>query len=337
MHNIIETKEKLDSQLDKALNLRDYFWLGHSKTFGKIFNIDIEKHSISIDIGDIDISIPLTKATKYLSENAFEIPVSARAAVMELKLLLNDISNLSYDIQVAEAAVKKLNAAGFNHASASKPSKALYHYYVGKTSLNKISQDMFNSIIEAGRFRPNDYVEFKDAYLSGFEAGLHAKEDAREVKREANRRCVNAIINSYPDDVNKLIEWLQKWAAGIVIKAAGEIDYEESEACAKARANSINSLQATLDELSMEGKIINNYVPEYSNGIFNGWELIFKKGYRDDMLPELTSWVYDKKTSTDMESYQLGNVYREDRNMLTGNPIIKDLVFNYGFKVGKYI
>lgn len=337
MRTIHGTQADLDKAVETAYIFNKYAWVSELQTFAVLDTIYPQARTVSISITGDHMEISISNFLKSLTSNTLKCSAQEKLNINKLSDALRKISALSYDLEVAKSAVTKLAADAYSEAMLSKPSKTLYNYYSGVTKLNRSIQDRFNHIINAGRFAPNAYIEFKEAYLNGFREGTEAKGELREANKKATRYSYNAVANSYPGNVDELIAWLRDWTAGIVIRAAGEIDYIESEACAKCRENSRASLSSLLDELEAQGKIINNYEPYYCNGIFNGWELILKPGYKATLPYAVKEWLYDKKRSTDIDSYEIGHVYKEDKHILNSNPIIKDLVFNYDFKVGMYI
>jgi hypothetical protein len=248
---------------------------------------------------------------------------------------LKDVIKYKYDYSCALRAVELLRDAGYNDAKAKKPKKALYNYYKNRIVSNKL-QNYFNSIVQVSRFAPNEYTEFGEAYLEGYVKGLADKQIEKEEKQRRDRRCVDAILNSYPGDIDKLIVWLQKYATGVFIKAAREEEFTESATSEKCRVKAIESIEATIEELMFEGKLLDTFEMERNTGMFNCWELRLKPGHKDAAPKEVFEWMYDKKMPGDIDTYELGTVYKVKLNKLNSNPIIKDLVFNYGFKVGRY-
>lgn len=72
-----------------------------------------------------------------------------------------------------------------------------------------------------------------------------------------------------------------------------------------------------------------------NNQLYPSWELQLKSNaYKDllrtnpDMAQKLSDWIIMKN---DDLTFKPGPVFVEEQNKLTGNVIIKDLVYNYGF------
>ena len=327
MLTLIKTKNALDTAVEKAYELSDWFWTGNEML--KIEYIDIDKLLLilSNQTGERINSVVLNNI-HVLSKND-------QCKVTDLHNTLKDILKNKYSYSCAVKAINLLNTAGYNDAKARKPKKVLYNFYKDNIQSSKV-QSYFNTIVQVSRFVPDEYEEFASAYLDGFARGLADKQSEKEEKQRRDRRCVDAIVNSYPGDVDELIDWLQSYAAGVYIKAAREEEFTESATSEKFRVKALESIESTIEELMFENMILDSFELERNTGMFNCWELRLKPGHKDAAPKEVFEWLYDKKMPGDIDTYELGTVYKVKLNKLNSNPIIKDLVFNYGFKVGKY-
>lgn len=330
MLTLIKTKTALDTAVDRAYELSDWFWTG--KEMLKIEYIDINKLLLILSN---QTGGHISSLSVKLLNNIHVLHKDAQCKVTELHQTLKDIVKNKYSYSCAVKAVDLLSTAGYNDAKAKKPKKVLYNFYKDNIQSNKV-QSYFNTVVQVSRFVPDEYEEFASSYLDGFARGLADKQTEKEEKQRRDRRCVDAIVNSYPGDVEELLVWLKNYASGIFIKAAREEEFTESATSEKCRVKALESIEATLEELMYENKILDSFELERNTGMFNCWELRLKSGHRNAAPAAVFEWLYDKKMPGDIDTYELGTVYKAKLNKLNSNPIVKDLVFNYGFKVGRY-
>lgn len=330
MLTIAQTKTMLDTAVDRAYELRDWFWTGTEML--QVEYIDVDKLLIILSN---QTGGHINAVVDKLLCSIHSLHKDTQYKVTELHSALKDIVRYKYDYSCALRAVELLRDAGYTDAKAKKPRKALYNYYKNHVVSNKL-QNYFNTIVQVSRFAPRDYAEFGEAYLDGYTKGLTDKQTEKEERHRKDRRCVDAILNSYPGDIDELIEWLQKYATGVFIKAAREEEFVDSPTSEKCRIKAIESIENTIDELMYEDKVLDSFEMERNTGMFNCWELRLKPGHKDAAPKAVFEWLYDKKMPGDIDTYELGNVYISRLNKINSNPIVKDLVFNYGFKLGRY-
>lgn len=331
MQSLAVTKALLDTHISHVMENSCWLWNGNRML--EISELDTDKMSITTSDG---ITAHINVVMEQMKVNAQTIESSQRFKVDELRNLLSKLVKTAYDYNGAVKAVSALRLEGYNNALAKKPKKALYNMYTGKSSVTKGLQSTFNDVIQTGRFTPKQFADFGKAYLEGFEQGLVNKREAKEAKQKADRRCVDAIVNSYPGDVEELIAWLKEYATGVYIKAAREEEFLDAPAYEKCRAKALESIENTIDELIQEDKVLDTFEMERNTGMFNCWEVRLKPGHKEAAPAAVHEWVYDKKVPGDIDTYEPGTVYKSKLNKINGNPIVKDLVFNYGFQVGRY-
>lgn len=331
MQSLVTTKTLLDTYVQRVMELKDWFWDGVSNV--SIENVDTAQTSIRLVDGR---TMHINKATELMKTKVQLLERAQQQKITELREALSKLVKIAYDYNGALVVIPALRAEGYNNALARKPKRALHSVYANQAPVTTKIQLAFNTAVNSTRFTPTEYTEFKVAYLEGFEQGLTDKVAVKQAKQRADRRCVDAVINSYPGDVDELIDWLKEYATGVYIKAAREEEFFESPTSEKCRVKALESLEATIDELMYEDKVLDTFELERNTGMFNCWEIRLKAGHKESAPEAVHEWLYDKKVPGDIDTYELGTVYKSKLNKINSNPIVKDLVFNYGFKLGKY-
>ena len=185
------------------------------------------------------------------------------------------------------------------------------------------------------RFNFESMEEFSKEYVKAYEIAVARKLQEKADKKKADRRSTGAVQSSYKGDINELIEWLKDFTESITITTPCITGEEDNETVIKCKESSIRTMQEMLEDLEAENKLADDFaLIERPTVIYNCWELKLKRGYQKYMPESVRSWTYEKKSPSDIDTFLSGNVLVEKSGKLTSNPIIKDLVFNYGFKVG---
>ena len=161
--------------------------------------------------------------------------------------------------------------------------------------------------------REGIFGEYNQAYYDEFR-----KLDGSAISNK-KRRVGETISNTYPGDVDELIEWLKKAIVSIDVEAS---DYSYSST--KDLIDEFNKRDGTNYEPKLRDKVGSAYIARLSSD-----DNIMK-----EMPEEVREWKA-KKNIGRLNQYIMGDVYYEPDNALSSNSIVFDLLDTYKFKLGK--
>ena len=143
----------------------------------------------------------------------------------------------------------------------------------------------------------------------------------KESRVASKGRFVSGTIEkTYPGDVTELLRWLKDALTNISVTIG------------KGTATSDTAL---IDEINAERGT--NYRPSYSqNKQWSSWQAYLTDKETIDKMPkEVLEWKIEKNTGKTIDEVDTGPVYNKVENALSSNPVVLDLVLNYGFNLGR--
>jgi len=167
----------------------------------------------------------------------------------------------------------------------------------------KLEKDLFTTTLS--EYEQSYYDEFKKLNSSAIS--------------KKKRVTGETIGNTYPGDVDELIDWLKKAVVSIDVETS---DYSYNST--KDIIDEFNKRDGTNYEPKLRDKVGNAYIARLTND-----EAIMK-----EMPEEVKEWKA-KKNIGKLNQYVMGDVYYENDNALTSNNIVFDLLDTYKFKLGK--
>lgn len=262
--------------------------------------------------------------------------------VRKMYFKLNNIRNKIEDLVTIERICCMLTNLGIADGCKRKLS-AIGNYFVNGKQLSSKALTRFRNENRTN-FNLNDFVEFKESYMMNYEVTKEEFEEVKQTKNKNKRYAKNAVENSYSGNVDELIEWLKDNVEYIQVRvpAIKIEDYEEfvvggknnvQKSIAEIKQRVIDSTEELINEAKDLGFADSDYSAVEVQGLYSAWILKLKNEAKDSVPVEMRNWVYLKKKPQDLENYEEDFVYREKQNMITGNPIVKDLVFGYGLRL----
>ena len=122
-------------------------------------------------------------------------------------------------------------------------------------------------------------------------------------------------------DVDGLIAWLREAVNNITV-TSGDVMMKSVE----DKVKFFNDRDGT-----------NATISHQDNKQWSSWNafLTDKEEILSRMPVEVYDWRVDKNSGTTIDEYEVGLVYNERQNKIASNPIVLDLLYEYGFKLGK--
>lgn len=258
-------------------------------------------------------------------------------ALRNLKDKLTDVKKLEYlcrcmsILGANDAARRKISVVGSGFRDNTKVStKAIARF-----------QNQYNT-----NFSPFDFVEFREAYMESYNTARQLFEDNKQAKATERRHSKDIIKETYLGNVDELISWIKSNVNEIQVRVpeiqAG--DYDEiicgkngvEKSVAEIKERIIESTESLIKEASEKNLVPEGFNVTSSQGLYSAWIVKLKPEARNTKPLALSNWITEKKRPQNLDEYSDELVYRERQNMITGNPIVKDLVFGYEFHLGKY-
>ena len=156
--------------------------------------------------------------------------------------------------------------------------------------------------------------EYEEAYYDEFK-----KLESSSISKK-KRRVGETISNTYPGDVDELIDWLKKAIVNITVES-GDFGYNST----KDIVSEFNKRDGTNYEPLLSSSKVGT---EYKAWLTNNEDIM------KEMPEEVRDWKV-KKNIGKLNQYVLGDVYYAQDNALTSNNIVFDLLDTYKFKLGK--
>lgn len=163
-------------------------------------------------------------------------------------------------------------------------------------------------------FYNNNFTEYEKAYYEEFKRLKNSKVANKQ------RTTTETVSNTYPGDVDELIDWLKD-----AITAIDILSGDQSMDNAKEFATEFNNKYGTSYEVQ--------YAPtKYATSFVAS--LTDKEEILNKMPEEVKEWKV-KKNIGRLKQYAYDKVYNETSNSLASNSIVFDLLDTYGFNLGK--
>ena len=158
------------------------------------------------------------------------------------------------------------------------------------------------------------FGEYEQAYYDEFR-----RLDSSAISNK-KRRVGETISNTYPGDVDELIDWLKKAIVSIDVES-GDYSYNST----KDIVSEFNKRDGTKYEPYLNSS---KFGAEYKAYLTSDASIL------KEMPEEVKEWKA-KKNIGKLNQYIMGDVYYEEDNALTSNNIVFDLLDTYKFKLGK--
>ena len=258
----------------------------------------------------------------------------ALASIKDKLLKIKDaenICNVLSELGAIDGAKRKLSAIG--------------KYYLNGVVLKQSALTKFQSTYRT-YWNLHDFVEFKESYILSYQEAKEEFEEEKANKAQSRRHSKNAVAESYFGNVDELIQWIKDNIEYISVKVPviKLEDYDEfiegnkkgiQKSVAEIKERVIESTNELISEARELGLVEEGFSAVEGQGLYSAWTIKLKHDAEKSMPAEVPDWYYQKKQPSSLDDYAAGEVFRVKPSTITGNPIVKDLVFNYGLKLGK--
>lgn len=347
MKTVEEYKQNIQmEEVQKLVALpQSLFFEGY---FHKISNIEIDYTcwSNSLIIAEDNCCISLQKAYQQHCDIYFERVKTThtynRDTVRKMYFALTNLKNKIMELRAVEKICNVLSSLGAVDGARRKLS-AIGKHFVNGTPLSEKALSRFQNENKT-KFKLDSFVEFREAYMMSYDEAKEQFEERKEVNIRNRRYAKNAVENSYNGNIDELITWIKSNVEYVQIKVPTiEVeDYEEfivggknniQKSVAEIKERVIENTRELLSEAKEQGLASDNYTVTEGQGLYSAWSIKLHSSAKETIPDAVKDWVYLKKKASDLDSYEEGLVYREKQNMITGNPIVKDIIFGYGLEL----
>ena len=350
MDTIDNYKQSIEHEIQKVLKLNNtQVFLGPDKNFETITNI------VPDFVSWIDTEI-ITKQGSYKFKNTFDMHSDLyfgrikidldydKETVRSMYFALSNIKSKLLKIKEAEYICTLLSELGTCDGAKRKVS-AIGKYFINNTNLSNNAETKFKNKYKV-TWNLGSFVDFKESYILSYQESRNNYQEEKAQKAQSRRHSSDAIKNSYSGNVEELIEWIRNNIEYVSVKVPCITleDYNEyittnkkgiQKSIAEIKYNVIESTEELINEARELGLVEDGFELKQGQGLYSAWTIKLKSSAQNTMPKEVSDWYYDKKKPSNLDDYIISEVFRTKQNTITGNPVVKDLVFNYGFKLTK--
>ena len=186
---------------------------------------------------------------------------------------------------------------------------------------HKKNSPMYKTINQA--FKKNDFSNVPSAdpvlYATTYKKEFERLKDSVEGKLAKN--YVGVIEKTYKGDVDELIAWLKDAVTNISVTSGDAMTNSVED-----RVKFFNDRDSTNVEVQYQDR-----------KVWSSWKasLTDKEEVLSRMPKEVLTWSIDKNSGTTIDDVELGLVYNQRQNKITSNPVVLDMLYEYGFNLGK--
>ena len=186
---------------------------------------------------------------------------------------------------------------------------------------HKKNSPMYKTITQA--FKKNDFSNVPSAdpvlYATTYKKEFERLKDSVEGKLAKN--YVGVIEKTYKGDVDELIAWLKDAVTNISVTSGDAMTNSVED-----RVKFFNDRDSTNVEVQYQDR-----------KVWSSWKasLTDKEEVLSRMPKEVLTWSIDKNSGTTIDDVELGLVYNQRQNKITSNPVVLDMLYEYGFNLGK--